>query len=215
HHIGWTGVDWENHDEYAQPVYEIISAHGVYEFFGNLPISHRGGMKGMFAQDGWKKGLVFGVVGGSDSHGLLYHHGISSKRDPYKGGLTAVLCERLTREQVLNALRQRRCYATSGEKIFVDFRINRFNVMGSKISVNKPPIIYVYARGTNKIAYVYLIRNNEVIYYSGKDLDSGYASRIEFKDDEIPVGNNYYYVRVVQEDNEIAITSPIWVEYKK
>lgn len=215
HHIGWTGVDWENHDEYAQPVYEIISGHGAYEFFGNLPIPHRGGIKGMFVQDGWRKGLIFGVVGGSDTHGLLYHHGISLKRDPYKSGLTAVLCEKLTRDDILNALRQRRCYATSGEKIFVDFRINRFNVMGSKIKLTRPPLIYVYVKGTNKIVYVYLLRNNEVIYFSGRDLDQGYGSKIEFVDEEIPQGYNYYYVRVVQEDNEIAVTSPIWVEYLK
>ena len=69
HHTGWTGTDWENADEELQPVVEIISNHGSFEFMGNKPLKHRGGMVGHFLQDGLARGLKFGFIGGSDSHG--------------------------------------------------------------------------------------------------------------------------------------------------
>ena len=56
HHIGWTGVDWENHDEEIVPLVEIVSNHGVFEYQGNRPIPHRGGMRGCFVQDGLARG---------------------------------------------------------------------------------------------------------------------------------------------------------------
>jgi len=58
----------------AQPLVEIISVHGAFEFMGNKPIPHRGGKKDCFVQDGLARGLRFGIVGGSDSHGLIWHH---------------------------------------------------------------------------------------------------------------------------------------------
>ncbi|HNT36338.1 MAG TPA: DUF3604 domain-containing protein, partial [bacterium] len=79
HHIAWTGSDWEHLDPQISTCVEIISNHGRFEFMGNLPIRHRGGRQGEFVQDGLKQGLRFGIVGGSDSHGLRWQHGVSYK----------------------------------------------------------------------------------------------------------------------------------------
>lgn len=60
-------------------------------------------------------GQKIGVIGGSDEH----------RRNPGLGGaLTGIWAESLTRESILEALRARRCVATSGHRIMIDFRAN-------------------------------------------------------------------------------------------
>ncbi|MCX7625826.1 MAG: CehA/McbA family metallohydrolase [Candidatus Sumerlaeaceae bacterium] len=124
HHIGWTGVVWEAFEPQVMPLVEIVSVHGAHEFMGNRPLVHRGGMRGYFAQDGLARGLKFGFIGGTDCHGLLWQHGECWKRDPYEGGLACVLAKELTREAIFDALRKRRCYATSGIRMRMVFEIN-------------------------------------------------------------------------------------------
>ena len=52
HHIGWTGIKWDALDPRLTPAVEVCSVHGVFEYEGNEPIAHRGGMRGLFLP-GW------------------------------------------------------------------------------------------------------------------------------------------------------------------
>jgi len=211
HHPPWSGTTWEDHDPEIQTNYEIVSIHGANEYMGNLPVPHRGGMPGTFAQDGLELGKIIGFVGGSDSHGLYYHSHDGWREDPYKGGLTGVLLDGpLTRENVWYALKARRNYATAGEKYYLDFSINEYP-MGSKITVSEPPTISFEARSLN-ILYAYIIRNNEELFISGS-IGAGRFGYHGLKDDTIEPGKNYYYLRVVYKDGTMAWSSPIWVHY--
>ena len=211
HHIGWTGVDWENHDPVAQPLVEIISVHGAFEFMGNKPIPHRGGKKDCFVQDGLARGLRFGIVGGSDSHGLIWHHRVCYKRDPNRAGWTCVLAEELTRNSVFNALKERRCYATSGIWARIVFEING-HIMGDEFQTYELPQINVDIIAESELKWIEVIRNNSTIYqYGGK----GYHSRFTLEDIDAPKGKtSYYYIRLTCEDGNMAWTSPIWVNIK-
>jgi len=114
HHTGWTGTDWENFDPEVQPLAEICSNHGVFEYQGNTPIPHRGGARGCFLQDGLKAGHRFGIIGGSDSHGLIWHHHAGWKRDCNRTGLAGVLAPNLSREAIFEAMKRRRTFGTTG-----------------------------------------------------------------------------------------------------
>ncbi|MCX7919009.1 MAG: CehA/McbA family metallohydrolase [bacterium] len=210
HHIGWTGINWLAHNPNVQTCIEIISNHGAFEYMGNEPIKHRGGISGCFIQNGLAKGLKFGIIGGSDGHGLLWQHGVGYKRDPWRAGWTGVLAKSLTREEILDAFRNRRTFATTGEKILVDFRADG-HYLGEEYSTTTAPEFSVYVKGTNLLHYVYLIRNNEVIYTNGGDSDE---ARFKFIDTEIPQGTNWYYLRVIQRDGNMAWSSPIWITYQ-
>jgi len=207
HHIGWTGIDWENHDPELEPVIEIVSVHGAYEYMGNLPIKHRGGMKGHFIQDGLNQGLRFGIIGGSDTHGMNWQHGVSRKADSNLTGLTAILSNKLDRESILEALRNRRCYATSGAKIYIDFRIEG-QLMGSCLTTKQSPEISFRVIGTGPIEYIHLIRDGKTIFSYGGD---SYFGSSTYKDTDITLGTHYYYLRVIQKDGEMAWSSPVWV----
>ncbi|MDI6784552.1 MAG: CehA/McbA family metallohydrolase, partial [bacterium] len=210
HHIGWTGINWSAHNPNVQTCIEIVSNHGAYEYMGNEPIKHRGGMQGCFIQDGLAKGLKFGIIGGSDGHGLLWQHGVSYKRDPWKAGWTGVYAKSLTREDILDAFRNRRTFATTGEKILVDFRADGY-ILGEEYSTNTAPEFTVRVKGTSPLHYVYLIRNNEIIYTNGGDSDE---AKFKFTDTQIPQGTNWYYLRVIQRDGNMAWSSPLWITYQ-
>ncbi len=210
HHIGWTGVDWDNHDETAQPDVEIVSAHGAFEYMGNEPITHRGGMPGNFVQDGLAKGLKFGLLGSSDGHGLRRHHGISRKEDAWQTGLTAVIVQDNSREAIFNALQQRRVYATSGVPIQIDFRING-HWMGEEITLSGQPEIEITVIGTHTLHYAILLRDNKEILHLGRDRYEGRGVKSTFIDKEVTPGRHWYYLRVLQEDGEMAWSSPVWV----
>ncbi|MBN2572391.1 MAG: hypothetical protein JXA68_09710 [Ignavibacteriales bacterium] len=214
HHIGWTGTDWENHDSRIQPIIEIVSAHGAFEYLGNEPITHRGGILGNFIQDGLTKGLHFGFTGSSDGHGLRWHHGICRKENEWTTGLTGLISDELSLSKIYEALKNRQVYATSGTPIIIKFSINNYQ-MGEEISTNDKPEIRIDVIGTNRIKYVTLIRDNEEILFLGKDRLEGYQVTATFIDELIKPGTHYYYCRVIQEDGEMAWSSPIWIDYRK
>jgi hypothetical protein len=211
HHIGWTGVDWENHDPVVQPDVEIVSVHGAFEYLGNEPITHRGGMPGMFAQDGLARGLRFGLIGSSDGHGLIWHHGVGRKRDPWVQGLAGVWASELTREAIFEALKARRVYATSGSRIQLYFEGDG-HPMGSEYRTQAAPTLRSQVVGTGKIRFVSLLRDNEVIYQYGGDAEGGRYGGFTFVDEGVEPGRHWYYLRVVQDDGEMAWSSPVWVE---
>lgn len=213
HHIGWTGTDWENHDEQAQPVIEMISAHGAYEYMGNEPIAHRGGMTGNFIQDGLAQGLKFGMLGSSDGHGLQWHGGIARKEDVWQTGLTGAVVRERSKRAIMEALKQKRVYATSGAAIQLEFRINN-RWMGEVIQSDKPPEIFINVEGTARLHYVTLLRNNQPIVTFGRDIAEGHGVRMNYVDTTVIPGKHWYYLRVLQENGEMAWSSPIWVEIK-
>jgi hypothetical protein len=212
HHPAWGGMTWEDHDPEIQTNYEIISIHGANESMGNMPIPHRGGMPGTFAQDGLARGAVLGFVGGTDSHGLYYHAHEGWREDPYKGGLTAVLLgDSLTRENVWDALKNRRNYATAGEKLYLEFSVNGAP-MGSEIRTTSKPVISFEAR-SDRLLYASIIRDNKERFISGP-VDMRMARYTGVIDESIEPGRHYYYLRVVYKDGMVAWSSPIWVDYR-
>ena len=200
HHIGWTGADADGHDPVGQPVWEICSCHGCYEEPGN-PLGYRGELEDQFAKPMLDRGLRFGFIANSDSHGLLWHHGECRKRDPFRTGLTAVLAAERTRASILEAIRRRRCYATSGAKILLDVRVDGFP-MGSEIDVEGPAEVHVRALGTEDIERIELMTFSGIAAFDTPGSPSAtYVAEVE---------GPYVYCRVVQSDGEMAWSSPIF-----
>ncbi|MCX7017780.1 MAG: CehA/McbA family metallohydrolase [bacterium] len=207
HHIGWTGVVWEQFDPAVVPVAEIVSVHGAYEFMGNRPIAHRGGIKGCFIQDGLARGLRFGLIGGTDCHGLLWQHGVCWKRDPFAAGLACVLAPELSRESVFDAIRNRRCYATSGVRMRMVFEING-RVMGETFESADPHSILIEFDSESPVQWIELVRNNATLHSFGAE---GHRSTFRWEDKNPPPGTSVYFARITCRDGNMAWSSPIWV----
>jgi tRNA threonylcarbamoyladenosine modification (KEOPS) complex Pcc1 subunit len=211
HHIGWTGTTWEAFAPDVIPVIEIVSVHGAHEFMGNRPLAHRGGMAGHFAQDGLARGLRFGFIGGTDCHGLLWQHGECWKRDPYQAGLACVLAPELTREAVFEALRMRRCYATSGIRARIVFEANG-TPMGAEIEASDKLEFKVDVSSESLLRWIEIVKDNTTVYTFGGE---GHRSQFTWCDPEWkgnPAGRtSYFYLRVTCRDDNMAWSSPIWV----
>ncbi|MEM7136605.1 MAG: CehA/McbA family metallohydrolase [Myxococcota bacterium] len=200
HHIGWTGADVPGHESVGQPVWEICSCHGCYEEPGN-PLGYRGELEDQFAKPLLDQGLRFGFMANSDSHGLLWHHGECRKRDPFRTGLTAVLATELSREAILEAIRSRRCYATSGAKILLDVRVGT-NPMGSEVEAVGPAEVEARAVGTTDIELIEFVAPEGVI--ASERPRSRSVTFVQ------TVDANYVYCRVTQADGEMAWSSPVF-----
>lgn len=201
HHIGWTGCDEEGHDPVGQPVWEICSCHGCYEH-ADHPLGQRGELTHQLVDVMLKKGHRFGFTAASDSHGLLYHHGECRKRDPYRTGLTAVLAPSLDRAAVFDAIRERRCYATSGAKIRLDFTGDGVS-MGAELENDGAPVRFrAHAIGEGELERIELVGPGGVLARGEVRGDEGIV--------EATLAAPYVYARVVQRDGEMAWSSPIF-----
>lgn len=211
HHIGWTGVPWDAVDPDLTPVVEICSVHGAFEYEGNEPIRHRGGMKGCFYRDGLARGLRVGVVGASDQHGLTWHHGVCWKRNVFRAGLTGVYAPELTRVAILDAVRNRHTFATTGVKLHLLFTVND-ELMGGEIASDEPPRIRVEVAvppEEGRLAWIETVRDGQVIHRYGGE---GQRSTYTFVDETMPEAQTFsYYLRLILADHNMAWSSPVWL----
>jgi hypothetical protein len=166
-------------------------------------------------------GAVIGVTGGGDNHEA---RGGFSCEDPegqgitphvfapglkWKTGLTAALMPHLRRTELIRALRERQTYATTGPRILVDFSLSGVS-MGGECKVRRDtPTITAVVHGVSKIARVEIIRDGRTaksIQGDGRDMT------VKWSDSAVVPGRHWYILKVIQMDQEMAWTSPIWVD---
>jgi hypothetical protein len=152
-------------------------------------------------------------VGGSDGHGLLWHHGISPRADSHRTGLTGVWLTELGRQGIMDAIRQRRTWATSGEKIALGFTLGQ-HWMGQRLEQAPDPqqelVIHYHAtapitelavlgptpEGTGVLARQ---APGELLGQWRPRLPQGALGR----------ARGYLYMRLTQEDGHVAWASPL------
>lgn len=190
---------WQEIGGDLEPVCEVFSRHGRYEFYGNQPhISPRRGMtEGNSAQAHLLRGHRFGLYAGSDDHWGR----------PGQDGLMAVYAPELTRAAVFEAIQKRRCYGTTNARILVDFRANGC-FMGEECFSDELTRIQAEVHGTDVIDKVEIIRDGRIIH-SVEPGREDYA--VEYEDDMPVLGTCFYYLRVQQRDQHMAWSSPVWI----
>lgn len=223
HHTGKFpgGVRWDVHNSEFRRNFEIYSAHGLSEAFdpehplafeqSDFTAPSRSAEGPQFAQDAWAHGLMVSTIAASDDH----------RAQPGKPhwGLAGVRAAGLTREEIFDALYERRTYGTTGARILLEFLVNG-QPMGETVTASAPPRLEIAAHGTDIIEEVQVLRYSrsarafDVIYRIRPDaLDFSWASvDAGFREDSI------YYVRLRQRGHiggriAMAWSSPIWVKF--
>lgn len=204
HHVGWTGADEAAHDPEIQPVWEICSCHGCYLEAGH-PLGQRGELVDQMIDRVLSRGRRFGFIACSDGHGLLRHHGVARKRDPFRTGLTAVLARERTREAVFDALRARRCYATSGVPIHLDLDAEGLP-MGSEVTLGARASLRLEVRAGAATEIISIA----IVGAAGAHAQASPGAREGTLVAEVGVG--WWYARVVTADGEMAWSSPVFVD---
>jgi hypothetical protein len=166
-----------------------------------------------------------GFIGSSDTHlsipGGPGIEGTSGALRYDKPGYACVWAPRLTKGDIFEALHARRCYATTGIKLLLDFTLNETPMGGeTALEPTDARTIEVNVAGTAPIEAVEVVRNGETVFTEIGD--GGPIARLEFSDDSDmrdyafdAAGRDpfvYYYIRVIQQDWNMAWSSPVWVE---
>ena len=112
---------------------------------------------------------------------------------------------------MFDALKKRHAYAAT-DNIVLDFQASvdgKAYIMGDVIKSKTAPKLTIRAVGSDKIKQVIIVKNQQFIYTSRPNTK---RVNFEFQDVDFQPGANYYYVRVLQNNDQLAWSSPIWVE---
>ncbi|HPN35680.1 MAG TPA: DUF3604 domain-containing protein [bacterium] len=162
HHPGYRqghrGANLDFLDESVSPVLEIYSEHGNAEQ-PNAPFPYlRHSLGGCWSKNTLQHALAcgkrIGVIASTDDH--LGYPGA------YGEGLAAVWAQDLSRESVLEAIRKRRTYGVSGDRIQLDFRLNN-RYMGEAISFSQEREGSIRVKGWDALDRIEVLKNNQVI----------------------------------------------------
>lgn len=162
HHIGYRkgsrGINWDTYSPELSPVVETMSMHGAAEG-SDAPHSylHTMGPRDWRStyQYGLAQGHLAGVIGSTDHH--------SAHPGSYGHGRLGLWSEDLTRDGVWNAIKQRRTYALTGDRIALQFQVNGVP-MGSIAPADTHRKVEVDVVGGGAIDYVEVVHNNRVIH---------------------------------------------------
>jgi hypothetical protein len=203
------GTDWRDNDPELEPLVELYQGyHANYEYAGaplaeteNYLVRIHGGYRPAgFFWNALAKGLKLGVQASSDhisthtSYAMIY---APSTR----------------REEIVAAMRDRHAYAAT-DNIILDVAAadgERSYMMGDIFETRTRSVRFaIRVVGTDAIDRVDVICNNTIAFTrpgSGKEISFDYSDAAPRQ------GENYYYVRVLQVDRNLAWSSPIWVKY--
>lgn len=212
HHVK-TWTDWSFHDPELEPIMEIYSCWGQSEAPGT-ELWNKGMTPGAGAWAAFERGYRMGLMASSDNHVGMpgrSHPGDRQAHTPFKGGLCAVWAEQLTRESLFAALKQRRCYGTTGARIVVRFSVEG-RPMGSAIAPKGPTVqAAVEVWGTDELRSVEVVCAGRPV----KQLPLNRGDARLSAATELPVGpHGHYYLRVTQADGERAWTSPVFIDHQ-
>ena len=114
-------------------------------------------------QHAWQKGHKLGVIGSTDNH--LSQPGANNYTiyTQHAGGLAVALSHENNREQLWEAMDNRRTYATTGTRIYIDFTVDG-HPMGSEMASDSDPVIKAKIGGTNKLETVQVVKYEDGEY---------------------------------------------------
>ncbi len=165
HHLayprGRRGVNWDVFDESCTPVVEIYSEHGSSEDDrGPYPMvthSFGGRETANTVRAALARGLRFGFVASSDDH--------AGFPGAYGQGVMAALAADCTRAAILEAIRRRRTYALTGDRIEVDVAVNGAP-MGSDIAAGAAVEVAYAVQGRDELDVVEVIQDGVTVHRS-------------------------------------------------
>jgi hypothetical protein len=176
HHVGyaqgWRGANFDHFHPVPSPVIELFSEHGCTETdrapYPMIRHSNGGRSTSNTIVPQLQKGLRFGFVASSDNH--------RGYPGAYGEGLVGIWARDLSRAALFEAIRARRTYAVTGDRIVLQMSLND-EPMGAEIPRASDREIAVEVEAQDAIAMIELIRNGQVI---GRSFPEDKASPVQF-----------------------------------
>lgn len=196
---------WESRDAEIEPIVEIFQCRGNAEYRGaprmiNLdrhkPTDNDKGFIDYALREKQHK-LGFIASGDHNSMGV---------------GLACIWVKDISRNGILEAIRNRRVFGTTGDQMMLDFRIQNI-LQGQTGKLNAAPTLSFDIAAVDQIASIEILRNSRVIK-TIRPMETSQAFKSTFVDTtyEVEKGVLYYYIRVTQANKHLGWSSPIWLE---
>jgi hypothetical protein len=217
HHTGANGR-MEMHDPNTERFIEIYSMWGASDRIGAPKAPLFPGKNPLPAHEWLNRGAMLGFTGGGDCHegksgwtpddphgqGSALHAFARQLR--YRCGLTAAPMPELRRRHLIDALRERKTWATTGARILLEFEVSGVP-MGDEGEADE---IEVTARvhGVEELQRLEIIRDGDVVWTEEIE---GLDAELEWSDPEPVEGRTWLYLHVIQRDGEEAWSSPVWL----
>ena len=199
------GTDWRDNDPKVEPVVEIFQGLRTSNEYQGAPRAARsaednpsggGFQEAGFVWNAYSKGYRLGTIASSDHYSTHISYAMAYTEQP-------------TREAIFEAFKKRHTYGAT-DNIILDYRMGE-HFMGEEFTASSVPPLNIRVVGTSLVARVDIIKNEEIIYTTNpqkKDVE------LTFMDQNVTEGTSHYYVRVLQDDRQIAWSSPIWITWK-
>ena len=198
------GTNFPCVDTSVERLAELWSMHGSSEGFveGDRPLKGMDPANSVMAA--LRSGLRLGFVAGSDTHSGRPGGG---PKEPmaYWGGLACVWARELTRAGIMEALKARRTYAITGERIVLRMTVNGAE-MGSELPAAEKAAIRISVSAPSEIAKVQIVKNTALLKEFAMNSET---ADIDFED--AAGGAAFYHCRVVLSDGNLAVCSPVWI----
>ena len=151
------------------------------------------------------KGWKLGAINGQDNHRINFGD---------SDNLTVLLATELNKNTFVEAFRQRATYSTESKTLELYYTINS-SLMGSEIFIDSKKLKFsIIAEDLkNKIISIEIVTNKNTIIKKVENINLSsikYLYEHEYTQDE-----SWYLVRIHQEGNRLAISSPIFISSKK
>ncbi len=204
------GTDWADHNNELEPMIEIYQGH-------RLAYEHDGGPKAPAADKLYTQRSGYRPAGYFwNALAKGYRMGIEAASDHCSTHISysCILVTNNSRQELVDAMRKRHSYGAT-DNIVLDFRVQsdgREYIQGDEVPDAEHYVLTINAIGTGPIKRVDLIHNESYAYNvlpAGKS-----AVKFSYTDKNPVPGENRYYVRVEQEDGNLAWSSPVWIERK-
>jgi hypothetical protein len=167
-HVGGEHSDLTHHDPLLEPALEVTSDHGSFHWF---------------LEQALENGYRMGFLGGSDSHNGRPGNdrpGFQLRRYA-KSGITGLYTNELSIAGVIEAVRARRCYATTGARMLATVTADG-NFMGSEYQTRNHPTVHASIEGTSVLEEVSLFRGlQEVDRHNFVSERSAHSLRISWE----------------------------------
>lgn len=201
-HYGGRKANPAYHNPKVQRMVEVFSEHRRSEDWAS-----------QFITQGFRLGIIASTDGhyGNPGYGFLKYTNEAEALSDMEIGMAsvAVYAPERTRESIFNSLYERRVYATTGDRIVLDFSVDG-HPMGSEYTCDLPPTLMVSVVGTAPITRVEFKKDGVVLQVVTPNRAT--IKNLRWKDPIFnPNESAHYYVRIVQENGEEAISSPVWV----
>jgi hypothetical protein len=197
------GTDWRDNNPLYEPVVEIYQGHRHnYEHSGAPKSATKETQIGGYEPAGYvwnalEKGYRLGFQSSSDHVSTHMSYAV-------------VLTDDASRQGLIDAFKRRHSYGAT-DNIILDVRSGK-QLMGDVFETTKRPTLEIVVQGTAPIRKLSIVRNNKYVH---TEEPKQRAVRLRWTDMEPIAGKvAYYYVRIEQDDGNLAWASPMWITYR-